>query len=174
MLDVESDVLVLLWPRFLGLEELLPDVFVRGAEEAFQDPWPLRIELPHVRGPELAGESAAKKHHMHHVYETGVLAYHVGDAFLEHLHLCWEPPFKALGSPGGEPRRGPRSEVRHGRRVGIAGYGDIEPLLLPHLDSLPKGPLRPDGVGELAHHGAAAVRMLPIDHLRLQIEDLEP
>ena len=49
-----------------------------------------------------------------------------------------------------------------------------QPLLLPPLHGLYEGPLGPGDVRELAHHGAAALRVLTLDHLRLHIEYLEP
>ena len=57
---------------------------------------------------------------------------------------------------------------------GAAGFGDVEPLVLPSLHGLHEGTLGPGDVGELAYHGAATVRELPVDHFRLHLEDLMP
>ena len=54
------------------------------------------------------------------------------------------------------------------------GLGDIEPLLLPHLDGVYKSSFGARNLVELAHHGAAALGMLAFDHLRLHIKDLAP
>ena len=54
MIAVKADVLGCFWPRLLSLEEQLPDLFVRHAEESLEGPWPFRIELPHAERPSLA------------------------------------------------------------------------------------------------------------------------
>src|SRR5215216_3603908 len=155
ILAVEADVFGLLWPCFLGLEEQLPDLVVRCAKEVLQGPRTFRIKLPHVEGPELAVEDSAEEHHLNHVSETGVLAYHVCDALLQHQHFRSRSPVQTLVGPRREPHRGPRSELSSGHPPSAVGFGDVEPLLLPHLDGLHEGPFRPSGVGELAHHGPA-------------------
>ena len=48
MSAVEAAVFGHFRPRLLSLEKQLPYVFMHRAEESRQDPWPLRIELPHV------------------------------------------------------------------------------------------------------------------------------
>jgi len=93
---------------------------------------------------------------------------------LQRLPLHLGPLVMALCGPGDEPHGGSGSEFRNYRPFSAARLSHIKPLLLPDLDGLDKGPLRPRGVGQLADHSSAAVRVLPIDHLRLHIEDLEP
>ena len=46
--------------------------------------------------------------------------------------------------------------------------------MLPSLHGLHEGPFGPGDVGEIPDHGAAAVRMLPVDHFPLHVEDLKP
>ena len=45
----------------------------------------------------------------------------------------------------------------------MAGLGDVEPLLMPDLDDLDEGPFGPCGIGQLAYHGPAAVRVMSVD-----------
>ena len=99
VLAIESDVLGLHRPTFLGLEELLPYIFVRCAEEVLQGPRLLRIELPHGGGPELSRKNTTGEHHLNHICEVSVFAQHVGDVLLQHLHLRLGPPIKTLGGP---------------------------------------------------------------------------
>ena len=87
MSRVEAGVFGRARPRLLGLEKQLPDLFMRHAEESLQGPRASRIELPHVERPALAGENPAKKHHLDHIGETGVLLYHTLDALLQRHHL---------------------------------------------------------------------------------------
>ena len=54
-----------------------------------------------------------------------------------------------------------------------AGFCNVEPLFLPFLDSLHKSAFWPGDIGQLTHHGASALHVLAIHHLRLHVEDLE-
>ena len=54
------------------------------------------------------------------------------------------------------------------------GVGDIEPPLLPQIGRFGEGSFHPNGASKLAHCSAAALGLLPLYHLRLHIEGLEP
>ena len=69
--------------NFTGLEQHLPDVFVRRAEELSQCLVFGRIKLPHVECPPLAWEDPAEEHDLDHVDKLDLLAYHILDAVLE-------------------------------------------------------------------------------------------
>ena len=127
-----------------------------------------------MESPALAGENPAKKHHLDHIGKTGVLLYHTLDMLLQSHHLVGRRPIQALVNPRRKPHWRPGFELRSGGPFGVARFRDVEPLLLPSLHGLHKGPLGPGDVGELAHHGAATLRMLAIYHFRLHVEDLEP
>ena len=147
---------------------------MRRAEESLQDLWPFGIELPHTERPALAGEDPAEKHHLNNVSETGVLFYHIFAELLQQHHFVGRPPVQTLVGPRRKLQRGSGSESRSGHTLGSARFGDVEPLLLPYLNSLHEGPFGPGDVGELAHHGTAVVHVLPVDHLQLHVEKLEP
>ena len=99
MSAVETDVFGRLRPRPLGLEKQLPDLFVRRAEESLQGPRTIRIKLPHVERPALAGENPVEQHHLNHISETGVLLHHIFYALLQHHHLIGRRPVQALFDP---------------------------------------------------------------------------
>ena len=69
-------------PRIIGLEEHLPNAFVRNAEELLQGLVLGRIELPQIAGPALAWKDPAKKHHLDHIDKLDVLVDHALDAHL--------------------------------------------------------------------------------------------
>ena len=59
--QVVPTVFSFLRPRLIGLEEHLPNAFVRDAEEMLRG-WVLgRIELPQITGPALAWKDPTKK-----------------------------------------------------------------------------------------------------------------
>ena len=156
------------------LKKKLPDLFVRCAIEALQSPWPLRIELPHFERPSLARKSSTYEHHQNQINEGDVLFYHALDTLLQRRHFVRGSPIQALVGPGREPQRKYRSESRSSSPLGAAGFGDVEPLLLPHLDNIHKSPFGPGNMVELAHHEAAALGALALNYLRLHIKNLEP
>ena len=147
---------------------------VCSAEESLQGPRVGRIELPHMESTALAGENLAKKHHLDHIGRTDVLLYHAHDALLQRHHLVGRCPVQALVGPGCQPQWRPGLGLGSGGPCGVTGFRDIEPLLQLSLHGLQEGALGPSDVGELAHHGTAALRVLTIDHFELHIEDLEP
>ena len=104
---VEAEVFGHVRPRLLGPEEQLPYVFVCRAEEPLQGLRTGRIELPHVESPALARENPAKKHHLDHAGEAGVLVYHALDAALQRRHLVRRFPIQTLINLGCKPHRGP-------------------------------------------------------------------
>ena len=87
MSAIEAEVFDRSWPRLLGLEKQLPDLFVRHAKESLQGPWPFRIKLPHFERPSLAGKSSADKHHLDHISKADVLCYHAIDALLQRRYF---------------------------------------------------------------------------------------
>ena len=111
---------------------------------------------------------------MDHISEGNVLRYHALDAFLQQQHLIDRPPVRTLVGPGCEPQRGSGSKGWSGCPLGAAGFCDIEPFSLPYPDGVHKDSLWPIDFGELAHHGTTTLRVLPVDHLRLHIKNLEP
>ena len=81
--QVVPTVFSLLRPRLIGLEEHLPNAFVRNAEELLQGLVLGRIELPQIAGPALARKDPAKKHHLDHIDKLDVLVHHALDARLQ-------------------------------------------------------------------------------------------
>ena len=53
-------------------------------------------------------------------------------------------------------------------------FGDIEPLLLPLLDGVVEGTFRPNGLGNIAYHGTAALGVFSTHHHGLHIANLQP
>ena len=66
-----------------GLEEHLPDVFVRHAEEFFQRLVFDQVELPQIANPSLTRKDPAEEHNLDYVDELDFLAYHIPDAGLK-------------------------------------------------------------------------------------------
>jgi hypothetical protein len=52
-------------------------------------------------------------------------------------------------------------------------FGDVEPLSLPDLDGLYEDALGPFDPGKLANHPPPAVRLLAVNYLWLDVEDLK-
>ena len=88
----------------VGLEENLPDVFVRRAEELSQRLVLGRVELPQIEYPSLTWEDPVEEHDLDHVDELDFLARNVPDTGLESGQLYRRTPRQALLFPGGEPR----------------------------------------------------------------------
>ena len=79
--------------RYLGgLEQHLPDVFVRCVEELSQRLVFGRVELPHIKCPSLTREDPAEEHDLDHVDKLDFLAYHVFNTVLESSQLRWLTP----------------------------------------------------------------------------------
>ena len=68
---------------------------------------------------------------------------------------------------------GSGSKDRYLRPSCTSQFHDIEPLLLPDLDGLYESTVQPFNPGEFADHRAPAVRLLAINNLGLDVEDLE-
>lgn len=66
-----------------GLEQHLPDVFVRRVEELSQHLVFGRGELPYIVSPSLTQNDPADDHDMDHVDKLDFLAYHILDAGLK-------------------------------------------------------------------------------------------
>ena len=72
------------WRWYLGgLEQHLPDVFVRRAEELSQRLVFGRVELPQIADLSLTLKDPAKEHNLDHVDKLDFLAYHILNACLE-------------------------------------------------------------------------------------------
>ena len=69
---------------------------------------------------------------------------------------------------------GAGSECGRGCPLGVAGLGDIEPPLLPQIGRFGEGSFQPNDASKLAYCSTAALGLLPLYHLRLHIEGLEP
>ena len=70
--------------RYLGgLEQHLPDVFVRHVEKLSQRLVLGRVELPHIECPSLTWEDPVEEHDLDHVDKLDFLAYHILDTCLE-------------------------------------------------------------------------------------------
>ena len=77
---------------FGGLEQHLPDVFMRRVKELSQRLLFGRIELPHVECPSLTREDPTEENDLDHVDKLDLLAYHIFDAVLESGQLCRRTP----------------------------------------------------------------------------------
>ena len=77
----------LLRPRLVGLEEHLPNTFVRNAEEVLQGLVLGRIKLPQIAGPALAWKDPAIEHHLDHIDKLDVLVDHALYARLQRCQL---------------------------------------------------------------------------------------
>ena len=90
--QVVPTVFGLLRPCLVGLEEDLPDTFVRDAEEVLQGLVLDRIEFLQIAGPTLAWKDPAKEHHMDHIDKLDVLVDHALDAHLQRCQLVRRGP----------------------------------------------------------------------------------
>ena len=95
MSQVVPTVFGFLRPHLIGLEEHLPNAFVRNAEEMLQGLVLGRIKLPQIAGLALAWKDPAKKHHLDHIDKIDVLVHHSPDAGLQHGHLVRQRPVQA-------------------------------------------------------------------------------
>ena len=71
------------WPRLVGLEEHLSNVFVRAADELQQGLVLGRIILPQMASPALARKDPAEEDDLDHVDKLDFLAYHSFNTVLE-------------------------------------------------------------------------------------------
>ena len=133
-----------------------------------------RVELPQVEGPSLTREDQADEHNLDYVDKLELLVHQLLDAGLESGQLLRIAPNPAALFLGGEPCGDAGSEFGGRCPFGITRLGDVEPPRLPPLDGLHEGPFEPDDIGHLAQHGASALRLSALHHLRLDVEGLEP
>ena len=74
-------------PRLVGLEEHLPDVFVRSAKELQQGLVLGRTVLPQMASPALARKYPANKHHLDHIDKANILFGDTPDTTLQRLYF---------------------------------------------------------------------------------------
>ena len=82
--------------RYLGgLEQHLPDIFVRRVEELSQRLVFGWVELPHIECPSLTRKDPAEEHDLDHIDKLDLFGYHVFTQF-------WSPVSSA-GAPQAKP-----------------------------------------------------------------------
>ena len=94
--QVVPTVLGRIWPRLVGLEKHLPDIFVRSVEELQQGLVLGRIVLPQMASPALTWKDPANKHHLDHIDKLDIIIYHAPDVRLKHCQLVRRRPNQTL------------------------------------------------------------------------------
>ena len=79
----ESTIFSYGWWYLIGIENYLPNVFVRCTEELLQRLVFGRVELPQIASPSLARKDPVEEHNLDHVDQLDFLAEHVFDARLK-------------------------------------------------------------------------------------------
>ena len=110
-----------------ALEKHLLGIFVRRVEEPAQSLVPCRVELPQVESPLLTWEDQADEHNLDYVDKFELLVHQGLDACLESGQLSFFTPRQARLLPGGEPRRGSRSNLGGCDPFGVTRLGDVNP-----------------------------------------------